>query len=108
MIDTTVLKDTGRFLKLNDLIEELSLTIPNPAVQHIQGAFLCLHRIPPEAIVERRNPKEVDEGQQDRREERYCEELDSGDYLAEYSGSEREAMEANYNTTFESNMEDNW
>lgn len=62
VIDRTVLKGTGRFFKLNDLIEELSLTIPNPAVQHIRGAFLCLHRIPAEAIVETRNPEEVEKG----------------------------------------------
>jgi hypothetical protein len=30
------------------------------------------------------------------------------DYLAEYSGSEREAMQENYNTIFEKNMENNW
>ncbi|KAJ6279023.1 hypothetical protein J3E71DRAFT_363604 [Bipolaris maydis] len=108
VIDTTVLKGTGRFFKLNDLIEELSLTIPNPAVQHIRGAFLCLHRIPAEAIVETRNPEEVEKDRQNRREQRYWEESDSGDYLAEYSGSEREAMQENYNTIFEKNIENNW
>lgn len=38
----------------------LDLEIPVAAGQHIRGAFLCLHRIPIEAIVETRNPGEVE------------------------------------------------
>ncbi|KAJ5031358.1 hypothetical protein J3E73DRAFT_387181 [Bipolaris maydis] len=108
VIDTTVLKVTGCFFKLNDLIEELSLAILNPAVQHIRGAFLRLHRIPAEAIVETRNSREVRKDRQDRCEQRYWKESDSGDDLAEYSGSEWQAMQANYNTNFEKNIENNW
>ena len=63
VIDTTVLKDTNRFLKLSDLLEELDLDLPVRAGQHIRGAFLCLHRIPIEAIVEERSPGEVRAGE---------------------------------------------
>ncbi|ORX94459.1 hypothetical protein BCR34DRAFT_629189 [Clohesyomyces aquaticus] len=106
-IDTTVLKDTGRFFKISDLVEELGLKIPGPAGQHVRGAFVCLHRIPAEAVIERTSAKEVEEDRQDRREALYCEKIDM-DYLGEYSGSEREAMQENYNTIFEENMENNW
>ena len=43
-------------------MEKLSLDIPERAEQHIQGAFICLHRIPVIAIVERRTPTQVEEG----------------------------------------------
>jgi hypothetical protein len=33
---------------------------------------------------------------------------DMNDYLGEYSGSEDEAMQENYNTIFDKNREDNW
>jgi hypothetical protein len=63
VIDTTLLENTSnRFFKLSDLVEELGLNIPERAGQHVRGAFLCLHHIPAEAIVESRKPREVEEG----------------------------------------------
>lgn len=62
VIDTTIMRSTYHFFKLSDLAEELDLNVPERAGQHIRGAFLCLHRIPTEAIVESRNPVEVEEG----------------------------------------------
>jgi hypothetical protein len=62
VIDTTRLKDTSRFFKLNDLLKQLDLKLPIGASQHISGAFLCLHRIPIEAIVEKKSPGEVKAG----------------------------------------------
>jgi len=111
VIDTTKIISTIHFFKLSDLVEELDLDIPKDAGQHIRGAFLCLHRIPTTAILESRNPREVKEDQERRREKRYLDQLEAeerGDYLAEYSGSEREALQENYNTIFEKNIEDNW
>jgi hypothetical protein len=63
VIDTTKLKDTTRFFKLSDLSEQLDVDLPVRASQHISGAFLCLHRIPIEAIVEERSPGEVKAGE---------------------------------------------
>ena len=63
VIDTTKLKNTNRFFKLSDLWEELDLDLPVGAGQHIRGAFLCLHRIPIDAIVEKRSPGEVRAGE---------------------------------------------
>jgi hypothetical protein len=62
VIDTTKLKDTNRLFELSDLVDELSLNMHDGAVQHILGAFLSLHHVPIEAVVERRNPNEVKEG----------------------------------------------
>lgn len=59
VIDTTKLKDAHQLFKLSDLLDKLNLNIPDFASQHIRGAFLCLHRVPIQAIVERRNPSEV-------------------------------------------------
>lgn len=62
IINTVELRNTHKFFKLSDLVEKLSLDIPEGAGQHIRGAFICLHRIPATAIVERRSPAEVEEG----------------------------------------------
>lgn len=62
VINTGKMVDTNHFFKLSDLVEELDLDIPKSAGQHIRGAFMCLHRIPTTAIVERRTPAEVREG----------------------------------------------
>jgi hypothetical protein len=62
VIDTTELKKTTFFFKLSNLIEKLNLDIPKGAQQHIEGAFVCLHRIPPTAIVEKRTSAQVEEG----------------------------------------------
>jgi hypothetical protein len=63
VISTIELRNTHNFFRLRDLMEKLSLDIPERAEQHIQGAFICLHRIPVTAIVERRTPTEVEEGE---------------------------------------------
>ncbi|PVH92455.1 hypothetical protein DM02DRAFT_722078 [Periconia macrospinosa] len=104
VIDATRLKDTNRLFKLSDLLEELNLQIPAPAGRQIHGAYLCLHHIPVEAIIEKKSPSEVKAGKY---EQRFAEGVNS-DYLEEYSGSEREAMQENYNTIFEKNIENNW
>ena len=62
MIDTAILRSTSRLYKLSDLVENLDLNVPERAEQHIRGAFLCLHRIPNEAIIGSRNPAEVEIG----------------------------------------------
>jgi hypothetical protein len=62
VIDTTELRRTTLFFKLSSLVRRLSLDIPRGAQQHIEGAHLCLHRIPPAAVVEKRTPAQVEEG----------------------------------------------
>lgn len=49
-VDTAQLADSFIF-KLSTLISALPVTIPDAAAQHIQGAYLCLHRVPRNAIV---------------------------------------------------------
>lgn len=62
LINTTRMKDTSRFFKLSDLFENLGLDLPDGARQHIKGAFLCLHRIPIEAMVQKRTSEQVKAG----------------------------------------------
>jgi hypothetical protein len=62
IIDTTQLKMTTPFFKLSNLVDKLNLDIPRGAQQHIQGAFICLHRIPLSALVGQRSPEQVDNG----------------------------------------------
>ncbi|KAF2007551.1 hypothetical protein P154DRAFT_614877 [Amniculicola lignicola CBS 123094] len=59
VIDTTKLKNRNPFFKLSDWLEELDLDLPVRASQQIRGAFLCLHHIPIEAIIEKSSPGEV-------------------------------------------------
>jgi hypothetical protein len=121
VVDTVELRKTTHLFRLSDLVEKLSLDIPEGAEQHIQGAFICLHRIPASAIIEQRTPAEIEEGKYTDVNvgrlsvwliaDRECERLDArdtGDYLEEYSGSEYEAMQENYDTIFEKNIENNW
>lgn len=56
------LQKTNHLFRLSDLVEKLSLDIPEGAGQHIQGAFICLHHIPATAIGKSRTPAEVEEG----------------------------------------------
>ncbi len=63
VIDTIELRRTTLFFKLSSLVRRLSLDIPRGAQQHIEGAYLCLHRIPPAAVVEKRTPAQVEEGE---------------------------------------------
>jgi hypothetical protein len=62
IIDTTQLKTTTPFFKLSNLVEKLNLTIPAGALQHVQGAFICMHRIPETALAGQRNPQQVEKG----------------------------------------------
>jgi hypothetical protein len=57
VIDPTILKSTNQFFKVNDLVEELGSNDSQRRLAAYPGAFLCHHRIPNEAIVERRNPQ---------------------------------------------------
>jgi len=63
VINTTDLRETNHFFKLNDLVEEPIYTFLRVLTQHVRGAFMCLHRIPVTAIIESRNPTEIEEGE---------------------------------------------
>jgi hypothetical protein len=62
VINTVELPETTQVFRLSDLVEKLSLGIPEVAKQHIQGAFLCLHHIPASAIVASKTPSEIKRG----------------------------------------------
>jgi len=62
VINTVELAKTTQVFRLKDLVEKLSLGIPEVAEQHIQGAFLCLHHIPASAIVANKTPSEIKRG----------------------------------------------
>ena len=49
---STALWDDPYIFKLSTLVEMLPVMIPDAASQHIKGAYLCLHSVPSEAIVE--------------------------------------------------------
>ena len=107
-------------------MRSLSLDIPRGAQQHVEGAYLCLHRIPPAAIVGKRTPAQVEEGglrrtwfkrggfwpilDREDRIARHLEEKDTYDYLEEYGNddSDREMLQENYNTIFDKNIEESW
>ena len=57
-IDTRLLPETY-VLKLDYVVVQLGLEIPERATQHVEGAFLCLHTIPESAIVKSASPSEV-------------------------------------------------
>ena len=92
--------------------------------QYIEGAYLCLHCIPPAAVVEKRTPVQVEEGassnmiqkgsvwpilDRENRIARHLEEKDIYDYLGEYGNddSDHEMLQENYNTIFDNNI-DSW
>lgn len=60
VIDTTQLED-AYFFRLKFLIEELGLELPYMASQHISGTYLCLYKIPADAI-KRVEPADVKDG----------------------------------------------
>lgn len=62
VINTVKLPETTQVFRLNDLVDKLSLGIPEVAKQHIQGAFLCLHHIPASAIVASKTLAEIKRG----------------------------------------------
>ncbi|KAF7126146.1 hypothetical protein CNMCM5793_002568 [Aspergillus hiratsukae] len=105
VIDTKLL-DSSCFFNLEDLVNGLRLEIPDKAEQHISGAYLCLHTIPAFAIVDKMDPGQVGEDSFERYLDRKYSQKKWG-YL-DGSGSEREALQENWNTIFEKNMEDNW
>ena len=62
-IDTRLMPETY-VLKLDYVVAQLGLKIPERATQHVKGAYLCLHTIPTSAIVNSASPREVKEGTQ--------------------------------------------
>lgn len=63
VIDTTESRRTTLFFNFSSLVRGLSLDIPERAQQHVEGAYLSLHRIPPAAVIEERTPAQVEEGE---------------------------------------------
>ncbi|KJK73966.1 hypothetical protein H634G_10755 [Metarhizium anisopliae BRIP 53293] len=104
VVDTELLVDPT-FFRLADLVQRLQLQIPEKAQQPIDGAYLCLQRIPASSIMKHRDWKEIVDNKEDRRQ---LKEDQQYDYLHGYSDSEREVLQENWNTIFEKNMEDNW
>ena len=49
---STALWDDPYVFKLSTLVQMLPVTIPDAAFQHVKGAYLCLHSVPSDAIVE--------------------------------------------------------
>lgn len=105
-INTEVLEDAV-FFSLKELVEDHQVQIPDAAKQHIHGAYICLHRIPAAAITDQRNPNQVLDDKDDRYWERMDAQLDN-DYLDGSYDSEREALQENWNTNIEKNIEDGW
>ena len=62
-IDSRELRDVYIF-KLSDLQTRLNFDVPERASQHVEGAFLCLHRIPKGAILGSKTTEEITEGMQ--------------------------------------------
>ncbi|RYC78769.1 hypothetical protein BFJ63_vAg18357 [Fusarium oxysporum f. sp. narcissi] len=60
-IDTQLLGDAW-LCKVSQLVSTLKLQIPDRAAQHIDGSFLCLHKIPALAITQERDSAQVKEG----------------------------------------------
>lgn len=58
VVDTELLVD-ATFFRLADLVQRLQLQILEKAQQHIDGAYLCLHRIPASSIMKHRDWKEI-------------------------------------------------
>lgn len=62
VIATDKLVEGYHLYKLSDLVRGLGLDIPLKARQHIKSGFLCLQQIPTAAIIERKDPNQVNEG----------------------------------------------
>ncbi|KAB8255433.1 hypothetical protein BDV32DRAFT_142062 [Aspergillus pseudonomiae] len=106
VIDTDHLVDACLF-GLKDLVEGLSLELPDKANQHISGTYLCLHKIPPAAVMERIDSEQVQYDREDRLATKRAE-AERWDCFDDYDSSEYEALRENYNTIIEKNLEDNW
>ncbi|KAI1308019.1 hypothetical protein F5Y03DRAFT_350853 [Xylaria venustula] len=57
-IDTNLLKDTVVF-KLSRLVDFLNLKLPEKAEKHIEGGYICLHKIPRSAIVQEQKGTDI-------------------------------------------------
>lgn len=60
-INTRKMSGTAVF-KLSELVKSFSLSLPDGARQHVQGAYLCLHSVPTSAIIRQASVEEVEEG----------------------------------------------
>ncbi|KAJ6787654.1 hypothetical protein PWT90_06889 [Aphanocladium album] len=107
VINAALLKDATLF-RLAELVERLQLEIPRSAQQHIKDAYICLHRIPASAIIAEQNSEQVAVGRRCRFGESEALQYDTYDYLDEHSGGEYEALQENWNTLLEKNMEYSW
>ncbi|KAM5493785.1 hypothetical protein McaMca56_006516 [Microsporum canis] len=67
-----------------------------------------MHTIPPSAIVQELDLEQVKISRHERDLDKVYAKEGNFDYLNGYDSSEREAMQENWNTIFEENMEDNW
>ena len=63
IIETGLMPETWVF-SLYDLVTRLGIKIPERALQHVKGAYLCLHSIPTRAIVKAASFQEVTNGMQ--------------------------------------------
>ncbi|KAH3463530.1 hypothetical protein KXV78_000783 [Aspergillus fumigatus] len=102
VIDTNRLEDAC-FFRLQDLVEDLGLRLPDKADQHVSGTY-----IPPAAIVERIDPEQVKIDRDSRLAMKREEAAEKWDYLDGYDSSEREALQENWNTIIEKNLEGIW
>jgi hypothetical protein len=60
-IDTQLLGDAW-LCKVSQLVSTLKLQILDRAAQHIDGSFLCLHKIPGLAVIQERDSAQAKEG----------------------------------------------
>lgn len=58
-IDTSLLLGETMVFKLSRLVEDLGVTVPERARQHEHGSYICLHRIPAQAIVQETNGRDI-------------------------------------------------
>uniref|UniRef100_A0A093URP2 DUF7587 domain-containing protein n=2 Tax=Talaromyces marneffei PM1 TaxID=1077442 RepID=A0A093URP2_TALMA len=57
-IDTSLLKEVCVF-KVSRLVDVLGVKIPERAVQHERGSYICLHQVPANAILEEMTGSDV-------------------------------------------------
>ncbi|KAL8786503.1 MAG: hypothetical protein Q9213_002730 [Squamulea squamosa] len=122
VIDTSRMSGTPMF-KLSELVMSLDLTLPDRALQHVDNAYLCLHKIPATAIVEIKSPQEVQQGTQAAAGLHSCgfrvanisiaadDRKYGGDFfhpLDGYSDSDYEAVENNLNDDLMKMIEGDW
>ena len=59
-IESECLSDVYVF-KLSDLMIRLNFSVPEGARQHVNGAYLCLHRMPASAILECQSDSDIED-----------------------------------------------